>query len=92
MTSSTEERTKPTTGAGQGRLAILLEIVLVFLPLYVGMAVGDSIGGKYVSLGGDLVILGGPITYLGLLVTLIVLYIANKMRGVSLSDYGVRQP
>jgi len=43
-------------------------------------------------LGGNLKIVGGPITHLGLIISLIILWIASRLRGVSWSFFGLTRP
>ncbi len=71
------------------RFAILLEIALVLLPLYLALAISDHIGSDTISFGGNVVLLGGPITYLGLSISLVFLLIVSKLRGVSWRDFGL---
>jgi len=74
------------------RLAILLEIVVVSLPFYLGLAISDKLGSDHVPLGGDVVIMGGLIAYLGLIISLLFLWVASRLRGASWSDFGVARP
>ena len=74
------------------KLAIFLEIVIAFLPLWLGLTINDSIGSDRISLGGNLVLIGGPITYIGLTISLIILWITSQLRGVSWSYFGLFRP
>lgn len=71
------------------RLAILVEIVVVFLPVYLSLIISDRIGSDHIALGGNIVLLQGPIVYLGLMITLAVLWIASRLRGARWVDFGV---
>jgi len=74
------------------KFAIFLEIVVVFLPFYLGLAISDSIGSDYIPLGGDLVIRQGPLAYLGLIISLLFLWVASRLRGARWSDFGLIRP
>ena len=74
------------------KFAIFLEIVVVFLPFYLGLAISDSIGSDYIPLGGDLVIRQGPLAYLGLIISLLFLWVASRLRGASWSDFSLTRP
>lgn len=71
------------------KLAICLEIVVVFLPFILGMIISDRSGNDRISLGGDLFILGGSITYLGLTISLGLLWVASRLRGASWRYFGL---
>lgn len=74
------------------RIAILLEIVLVFLPFYLGLFLSDKMGSAYISLGNSVVIAGGPLSYFGLVISLLFLWIASRRRGNRWSDFGLVRP
>ena len=74
------------------KLAIFLEIVIVFLPFWLGLIISNSVGSDRISLGGNLVLIGGPITYIGLIISLVFLWIASRLRGVSWGYFGLLQP
>ncbi len=74
------------------KFAIFLEIVVVFLPFYLGLAISDRLGSDYVSLGGDLVLRQGPLAYLGLIISLLLLWVASRLRGASWSDFSLTRP
>ena len=63
------------------KLAIVLEIVIIFLPFSLGLILSGRIGSDHISLGGNLIIIGGPLTYLGLVVSLIALWMTSRLRG-----------
>ena len=71
------------------KFTIILEIVIVFLPMYLGLILSDSIGSDHVPLGGNLVLKGGPIAYLGLIISLVFFWVASILRGASWGDFGV---
>ncbi len=74
------------------KLAILVELAVVFVPLYVCMLINDRLGSDVVSLGGSTVLLGGPLLYIGLALCLAALWVVSRMRGASWSDFGVTRP
>ena len=74
------------------KLAIFLEIVIIFLPFWLGLSFGDRFGSDRISLGGDMVFLGGPITYLGLFISLVFLWFTARLRGASWSVFGLVKP
>ena len=89
--------TKPPQGKlGQllqtNKLAIFLEIVVILFPFWIGIIINDQISLDHISLGGNLKILGGSVTYLGLTISLIFLWIASRLRGVSWSNFGLVRP
>jgi len=47
------------------KLAFLLELAIVFRPLYVGLVMSERLGSNLIQLGGSTVIMGGPLAYLG---------------------------
>jgi membrane protease YdiL (CAAX protease family) len=74
------------------KLAILLEIVVVLLPMYLGLIITDRSGSNHIPLGGGIVALGRPAMYIGLIITLMLLWGASKVRGAGWSDYGLARP
>jgi membrane protease YdiL (CAAX protease family) len=75
------------------KLAILLEIAVVFVPLYVLLFISNRLGGDdFLPLGGDLYLLGGPLVNLGLVVTIAIFWAVSKMRGSTWSDFGLARP
>jgi membrane protease YdiL (CAAX protease family) len=88
--ATSQERLKDLLRAN--RLAILLEIVVVFLPLYLAVFASDMLGSDHVPLGGDVVLLQGPLTYLGMLASLLLLWIASRLRGARWGDFAVTRP
>jgi membrane protease YdiL (CAAX protease family) len=75
------------------KLAILLEIAVVFVPLYVLLIMSARMGGDdFVSLGGGLVLAGGPLVNLGLIVTLIIFWVVSRMRGSVWGAFGLARP
>jgi hypothetical protein len=64
------------------KLAILLEIAVVFVPLYILLIMSDRLGGDdFVPLGGGLSLLAGPLVNLGLVVTIAIFWVVSKIRG-----------
>ena len=74
------------------KFAILLEIVVVFLPMCLGLIINDRWGSDYTPLGGDVVLISGPVTYLGLIISLVFLWITSRLRGASWGDFGLTRP
>ena len=75
------------------KFAILLEIAVVFVPLYVLLIVSNQLGGNdFISLGGDVVLVGGPLVYVGMILALAAVWVTSKMRGCSWSEYGLARP
>ena len=62
------------------RLAILLEIAVVFVPLYTLLIISDRLGGnEFVPLGGGLSLLAGPLVNLGLILTIVIFWVVSKI-------------
>ena len=87
------------TKAPQGKLgqllqtnksALILELVVVFTPMYLGLAI--SVGSNHIPLDGNMVIMGGPLTYLGLAISIVLIWIASRLRGPSWRSYGLKRP
>ncbi len=74
------------------KFAIFLEIVVVFLPFYLGLAISDNLGSDHIFIGGDLVIRQGPLAYLGLAISLLFLWITSRLRGASWGDFSLIRP
>ena len=74
------------------KFAIFLEILVVFLPFYLGLAISDKLGSDHVPLGGDLVLRQGPLAYLGLIISLLFLWVASRLRGASWGDFSLIRP
>jgi len=75
------------------KFAILLEIAVVFVPLYVILIVSHRMGGNdFVPLGGELVLAGAPLLYLGMILALAAVWVVSKMRGISWSYFGLARP
>jgi membrane protease YdiL (CAAX protease family) len=75
------------------KLAILLEIAVVFVPLYILLIMSDRLGGDdFVPLGGGLSLLAGPLVNLGLVVTIAIFWVVSKIRGSTWSDFGLARP
>jgi hypothetical protein len=73
--------------------AILLEIAVVFVPLYVLLFISNWLGGDdFLPLGGGLSLLGGPLVNLGLVVTIAIIWAVSKRRGSTWSDFGLARP
>ena len=75
------------------KLAILLEIAVVFVPLYVLLFISNRLGGDdFLPLGGGLYLLGGALVNLGLVVTIAIFWVMSKIRGSTWSDFGLARP
>jgi membrane protease YdiL (CAAX protease family) len=74
------------------RLAILLEIVVVLLPMYLGLIINDRSGTDHIPLGSNVVMLGGPAMYLGMIISLLLLWITSRLRGAGWGDFGLTRP
>jgi len=73
------------------KLVIFLEITLVFLPMYLGLVISDSMGINQIPLWGDVVLLGGPILYLGAGLSLALLILISWLRGINWENYGLNR-
>jgi hypothetical protein len=73
-------------------LAILLEIIIVLLPFYLGLIINDRWGSDHIPLTDNVVMLGGPAIYLGLIISLLLLWGASRLRGAGWGDYGLTRP
>jgi len=85
------DQEKLTSILQTNKLAILLEIVVVFLPFILGLILSDRLGNDRISLGGNLFILGGSITYLGLTISLVLLWVFSRIRSASWHYFGLFQ-
>ena len=75
------------------KFAILLEIAVVFVPLYMLLIMSNRLGGNdFVPLGGSLVLAGAPLVYLGMILALAAVWVVSKMRGISWSYFGLARP
>jgi membrane protease YdiL (CAAX protease family) len=75
------------------KLAIALEIAVVFVPLYVLLFISNRLGGDdFLPLGGGLVLAGGPLVNLGLVVTIGIFWLVSRLRGSTWSDFGLARP
>jgi membrane protease YdiL (CAAX protease family) len=74
------------------RLFILLEIVIVFLPMTLGLMISERTGRDQLSLGGGVVLIQGPSAFLGLAISLVFFYIASRLRGARWGDFGLTRP
>jgi hypothetical protein len=92
MNNSTADQVKLGQILQTNKLAIFLEILLVFLPFILGIVTNNQIANDRIPLGGGLFILGGSITYLGLLISLGLLWVVTRLRGASWPYFGLYRP
>jgi hypothetical protein len=92
MVKDSARREKQGNLLRTNKLVILLEIVVVFLPLFLGLVISDRMGSDHVPLGGEVVLRQGPLVYLGLIISLLLLWAASRLRGVSWGDFGLTRP
>jgi membrane protease YdiL (CAAX protease family) len=92
MNSTSSNKSKLGEMLQTNKFAIILEIVVIFLPFWLGIMISNNSGTDRISLGGELVLMGGPITYMGLIISLIFLWIATKLRGENWSYFGLVKP
>ena len=64
MSDLTVRRSETMPASRQSRLAILGEIALVLMPLYISLLIASRSGAQQIVLTEQLVILGNPVTYL----------------------------
>jgi uncharacterized protein len=75
------------------KAAIMLEIAVVFVPMYVLLIVNDRLGGNdFIPLGGNVVLVGPPLVYLGMILGLAAVWVASKLRGNSWGYFGLARP
>jgi membrane protease YdiL (CAAX protease family) len=72
--------------------AILLELILVFAPLYLGLMCSAKMNVHHTYLFGDLVLLGGLLSYLGITISLVILWISSRLRGSGWAEIGAKNP
>jgi membrane protease YdiL (CAAX protease family) len=93
-----EERTPLTLGARIGeslrtsKLATLLEIIVVIVPMQILLIIGNRVGDDFVSLPGDLVLLGGRVAWIGAALALVLAWSALRLRGSGWRDLGMGRP
>lgn len=98
MNANISNRTKPfQEKVGEllrtSKLAIALEIAVVFVPLYILLAISNRLGGDdFLPLGGGLVLAGGPLVNLGLVLVVAIFWVVCKTRGSTWSDFGLARP
>jgi len=74
------------------KVAIALEIVVVFLPMALGLIVSENTGSDRLPLGGDIVLIQGPIAFLGMAISLVFFWVAARLRGAGWDDFGLTRP
>jgi membrane protease YdiL (CAAX protease family) len=74
------------------RWAMLLELVLVFSPMTLGLMLSERTGSDQLSLGGEVVLIQGPTAFLGLAISLVFFWAASRLRGVGWGDFGLARP
>lgn len=92
------ENSKPIQGnfselLRTNKLAILLEIAVVFVPSYVLLFISNRLGGDdFLPLGGGLVLAGGTLVNLSLALVIATFWVVCKIRGSTWSDFGLARP
>ena len=76
---------------GANRITVAIEIVVVFAPLYLALALSSRVASS-IAVGEQLAILGSPVLYAGVGVTLLFLWIASALRGAGWSEIGANRP
>lgn len=74
------------------KVAIALEIIVVFAPFYTGLMIHERLGLDHISLGNGIVLFGSPVAYLGWVISLLLLWFVSKLRGVGWGDFGLTRP
>jgi membrane protease YdiL (CAAX protease family) len=93
MKDLTLSKEKPGELLRTNKLAIVLEIVVMFVPLYAILMISNRLGGDdFTQLGGGLVLAGSPLVNLGLLVFAVTFWVVAKIRGSTWSDFGLARP
>jgi membrane protease YdiL (CAAX protease family) len=73
------------------KFVVILEIILVFVPIFAGLFISNKLGSNHTSLR-NVVLLGGPLAYLGLLISLFIIWRVSIMRNISWSYFGLARP
>jgi hypothetical protein len=76
----------------KNKLAILLEIAVVFVPAGALYIINVRYGSEFISLGGDVVLLGGPLLWIGMVLSLSAVWISSRMRGIGWREFGLGRP
>ena len=92
MANSTAFKNKMSEWLKNNKLAILLEIILVFVPSTMLVIVNTRYGSEFIPLGGNVVLLGGPLLWIALLLSLSSVWMSSWIRGVSWSEFGLSRP
>lgn len=92
MTNSIAINGKLGALLNSNKLAILLEIALVFVPSGALYIINVRYGSEFIPLGGNVVLLGGPLLWIGMVLSLSVVWIASRMRGVGWREFGLSKP
>jgi membrane protease YdiL (CAAX protease family) len=74
------------------KLAILLELVLVFVPTTALIMLNVRYGSEFISLGGNVILLGGPLLYIAMVYCLVIVWISSRIRGVGWQEFGLSKP
>ena len=74
------------------KLAILLEIAVVFVPAGALYIINVRHGSEFISLGGNVVLLGGPLLWIGMALSLSAVWISSRIRGIGWQEYGLSRP
>lgn len=76
----------------KSKLAILLEIAVVFVPAGALYIINTRYGSEFISLGGDVVLLGGPLLWIGMVFSLSAVWMSSRIRGIGWREFGLGRP
>jgi len=76
----------------KNKLAILLEIAVVFIPSGALYIINARYGSEFISLGGNVVLLGGPLLWVGMVISLTAVWISSRIRGIGWKEFGLARP
>jgi membrane protease YdiL (CAAX protease family) len=76
----------------KNKLAILLEIAVVFVPAGALYIINVRHGSEFISLGGNVVLLGGPLLWIGMVFSLSAVWMSSRMRGIGWREFGLGRP
>ncbi len=74
------------------KLAVLLELLVVFVPMQALLMISSRVENDFIPLGGDTVLIGGPVAWLGAVMGFVLAWTALRMRGSGWRDLGMSRP